>query len=152
VPVTVPSFSQGPVLLPPFFPEPAGRWLITREAPRGMEVPYPFMARQQPYVPASRPVLAEGAEVPLALVGYNLGAGDPKVEARVLTLDGKEAGSGGVRVLGREGGGSGPDRLTAAFKPPKLAPGEYVLQVAVNGASAAGAPFVVGAARGSVVP
>ena len=155
LPVTVPSFSQGPVLLPPFFPEPAGRWLITREAPRGMTVPYPFMARQQPYVPASKPVLAEGAEVPLALVGYNLGTGDPKVEARVLTPDGKEAGVGGVKVLGREGGGGvsgGPDRLTASFKPPKLAPGEYVLQVTVNGSSAAGAPFVVGGGRGSVVP
>lgn len=155
VPLTVPSFTQGPVLLPPFFPEPANRWLITRESPRGKEVPYPFMARQQPYIPASRPVIsagAEGSEVPLALVGYNLGAlgaGSLKAEARVLTLDGKEAGTGGVRVLGREGGGdSGPDRLTAAFKPPKLAPGEYLLQVTVSGeagsATAGGVPFVVG--------
>jgi VWFA-related protein len=150
-PLTVPDFAAGPVLLPPLFPEPAGRWLMTRESPRGAQVPYPFMAKQQPYIPASRPALAEGSEVPLALVGYNLGPGSLKAEARVLTLDGKEAGTGAVRVLEREsGGGSGPDRLSAAFTPPRLAPGEYVLRVTVSGeagsAGASSAPFVVGAA------
>jgi len=150
-PLTVPDFAAGPVLLPPLFPEPAGRWLMTRESPRGAQVPYPFMAKQQPYIPASRPALAEGREVPLALVGYNLGPGSLKAEAQVLTLDGKEAGTGGVRVLEREsGGGSGPDRLSAAFTPPRLAPGEYVLRVTVSGeagsAGASSAPFVVGAA------
>jgi hypothetical protein len=150
-PLTVPDFAAGPVLLPPLFPEPAGRWLMTRESPRGTQVPYPFMAKQQPYIPASRPALAEGREVPLALVGYNLGPGSLKAEARVLTLDGKEAGTGAVRVLEREsGGGSGPDRLSAAFTPPRLAPGEYVLRVTVSGeagsAGASSSPFVVGAA------
>jgi hypothetical protein len=33
VAVQVPAFTQGPhVLLPPFFPEPAGKWLVVREA------------------------------------------------------------------------------------------------------------------------
>ncbi len=32
VPLTVPSFAEaGPVLLPPFFLEPAGKWLLVRE-------------------------------------------------------------------------------------------------------------------------
>ena len=150
-PLTVPAFAAGPVLLPPLFPEPANRWLIIREAQRGAQVPYPFMARQQPFIPASRPALAAGQETPVALVGYNLAAGDLKAEARVLTPDGQESGGGGgeLRVLGREsGGGAGPDRLTATFKPPRLPPGEYLLRVTLTGAGGpagtSSAPFVVG--------
>ncbi len=112
-PLTVPAFdAQGsPVLLPPLFPEPPNRWLMIREAQRGPQVAYPFMARRQPFIPSSRPSLAAGQEVPLALVGYNLGAGELKAQARVLTAGGKEAGTGELRVLGREAGGgrqSGP--------------------------------------------
>jgi hypothetical protein len=156
-PVTVPAFGHGPALLPPLFPDlAANRWVVVREAPRGGGEPpaYPFMARQQPYVPASRPALAEGKEVPLALVGYDLGAGDLKTDARVLTLDGKEAGAGQVRVFQREAASAGgPDRLTASFRPPKLPPGEYVLRVTVTGAagaaSASSAPFVVAGPPGA---
>jgi len=157
-PLTVPAFAaQGPpVLLPPLFPEPPNRWLIVREAQRGAQVAYPFMARKQPFIPASRPTFAAGAtgqEVPLALIGYNLGAGELKAAARVLTADGKEAGTGELRVLEREAGGTaGPDRLAAAFKPPQLAPGEYVLQVTLTGAAGAAgtssAPFMVGVVGG----
>jgi hypothetical protein len=151
-PLTVPTFaSQGqgpPVLLPPLFPEPPNRWLIVREAQRGAQVAYPFMARKQPFIPASRPALVAGQEIPVALVGYNLGAGELKAEGRVLTADGKEAGTGEVRLLEREAGGGGnPDRLAASFKPPKLPPGEYLLRVTLTGAAGpagtSSAPFVV---------
>jgi VWFA-related protein len=154
LPLTVPTFGKGPALLPPLFPDPAvNRWVLVREAPRGgPQIDYPFMARQQPYVPSSRPVLAPGAEVPLALVGYDLGAGDLKATARVLAADGKEAATGGVRVMQREAAAAGgPDRLLAAFKPPALPPGEYTLSVTLTGgagaASATSAPFVVKAAH-----
>lgn len=87
----------------------------------------------------------------MALVGYNLAAGDLKAEARVLTPDGQESGGGGgeLRVLGRESGGAGgPDRLTATFKPPRLPPGEYLLRVTLTGAGGpagtSSAAFVVG--------
>jgi VWFA-related protein len=147
LPLTVPA-AQGAALLPPLFPDlAANRWLTVRETQRGPEVPYPFMARKQPYVPASRPALAAGQEVPLALVGYDLAAGDLKARARVLSADGKEAGTGQIRVLEREAGGGGPDRLTAAFKPPQLAPGEYTLEVTLTSAGVAAgtssAPFLV---------
>jgi VWFA-related protein len=156
-PLTVPAFATaGPVLLPPLFPDAAAnRWLIIREAQRGAQVAYPFMARRQPFVPSTRPALAAGQEIAVALLGYNLAAGDLKAEARVTTPDGKETGteSGGVlRVLDREKGlGGAPDRLTATFKPPKLPPGEYLLRVTLTGGGAAAgpssAPFVVGGER-----
>jgi VWFA-related protein len=154
LPLTVPAFGKGPALLPPLFPEAGNRWMIVREAQRGPQVAYPFMARQQPFVPASRPALAAGAEVPLALIGYDLGAGDLKVDARILAADGKEAGSGGVRVLQREAAtAEGPDRLLAAFRPPRLPPGEYTLRVTLTGAAgpagASSAPFVVAGPPGA---
>ena len=84
------------MLLPPFFPEPAGKWLIVREAARAgqREVPYPFLAGEEPYVPASQPVLVPGQEARLSLVVYNLGAGAVRVRARVLGADGKEVSGG----------------------------------------------------------
>jgi hypothetical protein len=68
----VPAFSaqSAPVLLPPFFPEPAGRWLMVREAnARAGQVPYPFMARDQPFIPASRPDLLPDQAAAVSLVG-----------------------------------------------------------------------------------
>jgi VWFA-related protein len=138
VPLEVPAFAKGdPALLPPFFPEPTGRWLIAREnqEPGQPQKPYPFMQKDQPYIPASKPVLAPNQEAAVSLVAYNLGAGDLKADAKVMTLDGKDVGAGQLKVLSREGGGAaGPDRLAATFRPPSLQPGEYVLQVTVSNA------------------
>ncbi|RPH54869.1 VWA domain-containing protein, partial [bacterium] len=136
VPLEVPSFAKGDTaLLPPFFPEPPGRWLMTRENQEAgqPQKPYPFMQKDQPYIPASKPVLAAGQDAAVSLVTYNLGAGDLTADAKVMSLDGKDMGTGQIKVLSREGGGAaGPDRLAATFRPPSLQPGEYVLQVTVS--------------------
>jgi VWFA-related protein len=131
VPVRVPAFAEaGPFLLPPFFPEPGNKWLMAREAPRegtAQNVPYPFMQDQQPYIPASKPVLTPGQDAPLSLVAYNLGSGDVKAQAKVLSMDGKDMGAGDLKLLGSESGS--PSRLKASFRPPALQPGDYRLQV-----------------------
>jgi VWFA-related protein len=152
VPVHVPNFAQGqPALLPAFFPEPAGRWLLAKEAPRGegKQPAYPFMLKQEAYIPAGRPQLAEGQEMRMSLVGYNLGTGELKPESKVLRKDGKDMGPAEVKVVEREAGSS-PDRLVATFRPPKLDPGEYLLRVTItNGAGVSQtstAPFIMGAA------
>ena len=103
---------------------------MAREAPREgqpQNVDYPFMQDKQPYIPASKPVLTPGQEAPLSLVAYNLGAGDVKAQAKVLSLDGKELGTGDLKLLGAEPGS--PARLKASFKPPALQPGDYRLRV-----------------------
>ncbi len=148
----VPAFAQAsPVLLPPFFPEPAGRWLVIREVTvQEGKVAYPFMARKEPYVPASRPVLLPEQAVPVSLVGYGLGTGRLKAQATVMTADGKEVEGGMLGVLGRESGGAeGPVRLDATFQPPQLQPGEYLLMVTVTNAEGRAetsvAPFVISA-------
>jgi len=148
VPVHVAAQGQ-PALLPPFFPEPPNKWLLVKESPRGEGKPpsYPVVARKESYIPADRPVLSEGQEARMALVGYNLGTGELKAESKVLRKDGKEVGPADVKVVEREAGT--PDRLLATFRPSKLEPGEYLLRVTVtNGAGlsqSSTAPFIVGA-------
>jgi hypothetical protein len=146
----VPAFTQAsPVLLPPFFPEPAGRWLVVREVKvREGEVPYPFMSRKEPYVPASRPVLLPEQAVPLSLIGYGLGKGRLTAQATVMTAEGKEVGEGMIGLVGRESAGAeGPERLAATFQPPKLQPGEYLLLVTLTNAQGTAetsvAPFAI---------
>jgi VWFA-related protein len=155
VPLQVPELKAagGPVLLPPFFPEPQGKWLIVREAPRegDRQVPYPFMVGEEPYIPASLPVLAAGEEARMSIVGYNLGKGQVRVESKVLTQDGQDLGAADLRVLSREPGGAPgtttPDRLLTSFKPARLQPGEYLLLVTLTDAQgrsqSSSTPFVV---------
>jgi VWFA-related protein len=141
-----------PVLLPPFFPEAPGRWLMAREAvPAGEKtVPYPFMQKDQPYIPASKPVLPLGEPAAVSLVGYNLGGGEVEVRSQVLALDGREIGPAEIQVLERERGT--PDRLKGTFRPPKLEPGEYLLRVTLTGAGGAlgssTSAFVIGKKAG----
>jgi hypothetical protein len=147
----VPAFTEAaPVLLPPFFPEPAGRWLMAREARvQQGKVPYPFMSRKAPYVPASRPVLFPEQAVPLSLISYGFGTGRLKAQAMVMTAEGKEVGEGMIGLVGRESGGAeGPDRLAATFQPPAdLKPGEYLLLVTLTNnaglAETSVTPFVI---------
>lgn len=155
VALQVPSFGDGaPVLLPPLFPEPADRWLLVRESaepPR--DVPYPFMLRTAPYIPAARPDLVAGEEARLSLIGYHLRPGDLRADALILTSAGKEAGAGEIRVLDRETGSAGrPDRILAGFRPPALAPGEYHLLVTLTDPAGASqtstAPFVIASREG----
>jgi hypothetical protein len=135
--LSVPEFTaSSPVLLPPFFPEAPGEWLIVREAPREGDrtVAYPFMAGEEPYIPASLPALQPGREAKLSLVAYHFRPGDLSAEALVLTSDGREAGTGRVRIVERHDSTGGGESVTAAFEPPAgLQPGEYMLLLKVTG-------------------
>jgi VWFA-related protein len=152
----VPAFASGEAaLLPALFPEPPGRWVMVREtlAAGTPQAPYPFMLKEQPYIPASRPVLAPGQPAAVVLQGYNLGAGDLKAEAVVLAADGKEMPGGALKLSSKEGGGGGATRVAATYQPPSLQPGDYVLRVTLtDGAGKVQtslAPFAVGGAAGS---
>ena len=145
-PVHVPSSFVGgqPVLLPPLFPDPPNQWQMVLEdmadESKGTRRPYPFLLRNQSFVPAAKPLLVPGKEVRLSLVGYNL-AGDWQAEAQVLTIEGREIPGASLEVMERRsGGGRGPDRAVAMFRPPALEPGEYVLRVTAAGAAGQGEP------------
>ena len=141
--VEVPELGAGqPVLLPPLFAQPPGNGVVTRQASSGEELPLPFT----PWLPDPHPVLKQDEEAPVALVSYYL-PGDLKIRTQVLTPDGREVASGGLRVLARESGATdGAERLRAAFRTPRLEPGEYLLRVTVSGPGGertSSAPFQV---------
>ncbi len=139
--IDVPAPEAGkPTIGPPLFPEPQGKWMIIREQPRGDQknAPYPFMARQQAYVPAAQPSLAAGQDAAMSLVAWNLPAGDVRLSAKVLGADGKVVPGGEVKLIGREPGAAGSgDVLLASFKPTGLKAGGYRLDVQVTGADGA---------------
>ena len=137
VTVQVPAFAEAaPVLLPPFFPEPAGKWLIVREAAREGDGRCPIRSCRRAAV---HPGLDAGADPgpggPAVAGRLQPGPGDLKAEAKVLSLDGKEMGAGDLKLLGSESGS--PSRLKASFRPPALQPGEYRLQVTLQDPSGA---------------
>jgi VWFA-related protein len=151
LPLEVPAFNlPAAVLLPPFFPEVPGQWLLVREnaeAPKDM--PYPFQMQSQGFIPAALPVLRPGQESRVALMGYHLRTGELKADSRILSADGQEMGGGDVRVVQRQPGATiEPDRLTATFRPPALKPGEYLLLITLTDptgkAETSTASFVVG--------
>jgi hypothetical protein len=103
------------------------------------------MLRSEPYVPAARPVLAGGEEARLVLVAYGWPPGDAQAEATAFSRDGKPAGRGELR-LEREAGTGGAARWVGRLKPPRLPPGEYVLEIKLSGPGVArtrSTPFVV---------
>jgi VWFA-related protein len=153
----VPSLAQGaPALLPAIFQDPAPtRWVNLRQAKKEgrPDPPYLFMLKDQPYVPTSRPALSPGQDVRVILQGYNLGAGDWKAEAKVLAADGREVPGGTLQVVDKEAGtGPQPTRMVAAFRPPSLPPGDYVLRVTLTDGAGktqtSTARFAVGGAAG----
>ena len=134
--ISVPAFDRSPaLLLPPFFAENPGRWLMVRETAKSgeREVPYPFMVGDRVYVPALRPALTAEQDVAVALIGYNLPAGALEARATVLSADGRDLGRGDLTLDGRQPpDAGGAERLTATFRAPRgLEPGEYRLNIAL---------------------
>lgn len=149
VPLRVPSPDSSEVsLLPPLFPEPAGKWLMGREQREDQrQVPYPFLLDGQPVIPAARPVLTAGVMAQVLLQGYSLSE-TVTVVGRVLGVDGSAVEGGTLEVSQRTRAGAA-DQLLATFRPDGLAAGEYVLEVTVTDAESgdstvSSVPIVVG--------
>ena len=141
--VVVPAMPGGaPTVLPPFFQEPAGRWVMVRAKPRAdapaREPDYPFAVGGDAFIPAALPVVPAGSEARVAVFAYNFGGG----KASPLAVRGSVAGADGasravaVTVLkasdGERGGGR---KLLLAFKPEGLSAGVYRFDVAVSDAA-----------------
>lgn len=139
--VRVPKMPGGaPTVLPPFFTEPEGRWVMVRGNPRS-DAParppdYPFAVAGDSFIPAALPAISNGAETKVAVFTYNLGGGDKPapLQARleIVGPDGK-ARPIDMKITRKSdferGGGR---KLLLSFKPEGLAPGRYALKVAVS--------------------
>src|SRR5262249_49659903 len=111
-----------PALLPPFFVDAPGRWLMARAAarPDAGKAEYPFTIGPESFVPAAEPALENGGEARLALVLYNFGDPDKSpplaLRAEVLSADGR-AFPASVTVAGRTSlDAGGARRLLLVFR------------------------------------
>ena len=141
--VKVPPIPGGPaVVLPPFFPDRSGRWLLVRAAPRAdapARAEYPFAVEGESFVPAAQPVVAarsDGLPVQVTVMTYNFAAAQKpeplQVVSEIVGVDGKPR-PVDVQVVKRSDSERGGGRaLTRAFKPESLPPGRYALKVRVS--------------------
>ena len=138
-PLEVPDFHDAlPDLLPPFFIEAADRWLVGEgERESEDDFDYPLIAGGDRLIPASRPVLPVGQQVPVLLVGHRL----PKAleaHASFRAVGSKGAAYEVEVTLGaRHSDLSGAERITAHLRPGAMPAGDYELLLtlsAVDGA------------------
>ncbi len=133
--ITLEVPEHGPAILPPFFPEPRGKWLLARQssgADGPPERPFPFMYRDQPYLPAARPVVDAHGEADLFLVAYRLGEGPLSLAARVVDPLGTVLASPRIHLLDQSrDDATQRDVLLARLAPDGIAAGEYRLLVTV---------------------
>lgn len=139
--LTVPAIPGGsPSVLPPFFPESAGGWLMVRATPRAdapaRPADYPFALAGESFVPAARPALGNGADSRVAVVAYNFSpSGKPSPLAVNLTIvgaDGKEIPAGAKPEKSSDLERGGGQKRLYSFHPAGLAPGHYALRVVVT--------------------
>jgi hypothetical protein len=141
-PLEVPAFERGEAaLLPPLFPEPAGRSLALREG-GGREtlrdVPFPFRVGDRPFLPAARPAVRAGEPSAVLLLASGLGGGEPEVHGRVFAADGTSRQAGEVSLSGRGEGAyaagiaPGLSGFRAVFDPGSLPLGDYTLVVTLT--------------------
>jgi Flp pilus assembly protein TadD len=135
LPLTVPSASAGPVLLPPLFSDPRGRWVLARPAEsEGLERSLaPLLVDEGWGLPSSLPLLAGGRTRRVALLGRGLPP-EPAVTLEIRTEAGKPvlAVPGQVAERSRTSGPA-PERLVCDFDLPKLETGRYRAVLAVGG-------------------
>ncbi len=137
----VPEMPGGaPTVLPPFFEEAPGKWLMVRGNPRADAPPrpadYPFAVAGDSFIPSAFPTLTAGATVPVAVVAYNFGvSAKPEpldVRAEVVGSDGKNQ-PASVTVSRRSdierGGGR---KVVLDFNPQGFSPGRYALKVTIT--------------------
>jgi Tfp pilus assembly protein PilF len=145
VPVTVPGPDAGPLLLPPLFGDPRGRWVLARQAPP--ELPEkaeslerdltPLLVDEGWGLPSSLPLLVGGRTRQVALLGRGLPA-EAAATLEIRTEFGKTVEAIPGKIAGRSRtSGSVSERLACDFDLPQLATGRYRVALAVKDASGA---------------
>ena len=140
--VLVPAIPGGaPAVLPPFFEEPAGRWVMVRAKPRtdapARETDYPFAVAGEAFIPAGLPQVSAAAEAKVAVCTYNFGpraaSSDPLVvHGSVVDAAGASRPARLTLVKESDAERGGGRKLLLGFVPEGLAPGTYRLEVSVS--------------------
>jgi len=130
-PFRVPDASQQEsILLPPMFPEPAGKWLIVRgQRASESDHDYPFTIQGEPFIPAVKPALEAGQSATVILAGYGLGS-SVQIAGELQTLDGDPV-EGVALTVGERRPAADPTmaQWAATLGLGALETGDYVLKV-----------------------
>ena len=127
-------------MLPPFFADPGGSWLMVRGTPRAdapsRPADYPFALAGESFIPAALPRVANDADARIAVVAYNFGAlGKPDplaVDFRIVGADGKETPTAARPEKTSDVERGGGQKRLYSFHPTGLPPGRYALKVVVT--------------------
>ncbi len=132
--LNVPGFQERtPVLLPPLFPEEAGKWVLVHNS-RDDGKPYPFMFGERPFMPSAHPRLFRESQSELFLVGYHLDRGEGALTAQLLDRSGRVAAEPDVRLLDLEDpAADGREVLRVALRLGAVEAGEYRLRFELGG-------------------
>jgi VWFA-related protein len=148
------------VVLPPFFREPAGKWIMVKAAPRAdspiKTAEYPFALEGESFIPAALPTLDGTSTADVVVATYNFAGKDKleplQVSSEITGPDGKTRPIEVQVVKRSDREHSGGRALLLTFKPEGLAAGHYVLKVRVSDrvsrkSSEAETPFEVAPAK-----
>jgi VWFA-related protein len=132
--IEVPDFHDGsPNLRPPFFIEAADRWLVG-EGKRQTEdnLAYPLEAGGDRLIPASKPVLPVGQEIPVLLVGHRLPETlEAHASFRPLGAQGSTH-EAEVTLGSRRKDLTGVERIMARLRSSKMPAGDYELLMTLS--------------------
>ncbi len=131
--VTVPGNEAGMSLLPPFLPEPGGKWLLARE--QGVDpstYSYPYMLGDQAFIPAARPALGGSGAQTVSLVGYRLGGESIAARAELIDASGNSIEGVAFQLTGRFAGRDGLEQLVGDLSLESIPAGSYELRMSVR--------------------
>jgi hypothetical protein len=135
IPLDVPEFEDDAIhLLPPLFPDAKGAWILARENQTKPEQapshPFPFMAGNEPFVPAARPVVDAHDPSRVCIVAYDAEDGPVTVEASLVDPSGDILVRPEVNLWEQlDDAADGKNVYMASFEPGGLEAGRYVLSV-----------------------
>jgi Tfp pilus assembly protein PilF len=134
----VPSASAGPILLPPLFSDPRGRWVLARPGEAAEELERslaPLLMDEGWGLPSSLPLLAGGRSRRVTLLGRGLPA-ELSVTLEIRTEAGKQLlALPGTLIERSRTSGLAPERLVCDFDLPKMETGRYRASLLVAGGS-----------------
>jgi hypothetical protein len=107
---------------------------MVREAPeRQRNVPFPFMLKDQPFLPSASPAWPAQGETQVPVAAFNLGQGQLSADVKLRSAEGAEQKGLQVAKIERVPGAiPGTETLLVGLKYSGLAPGRYRLEVAVT--------------------
>ena len=124
--------TNGPAVLPPVFVRDRVGWINVAAPGRGASAVAALTAAGKAFVPATNPTLEGESPYRVALFVYDTPSENLEIAPAILGPDGSSQGAA-LSLIGRTpADAEGAGKVLLEFKPPKLASGDYKLQLTVK--------------------